>query len=103
MEKSFHYYGTYCAACLAGYSHEESLEIGYCAQLVDHCAKTFLKRIDAPLSAATTQLTGEMTQMRFDVVRLMTSREYGRRSTSCPMTSMHKWTKEANGTATSTE
>ena len=71
MEKSFHYYGTYCAAYLAGYSHEESLEIGYCAQLVDHCTKTFLKRIDAPLSAATTQLTGEMTQMRFDVVRLM--------------------------------
>lgn len=71
MEKSFHYYGTYCAAYLAGYSHEESLEICYSAQLVDHCSKTFLKRIDGPLSAATTQLTGEMTQMRFDVIRLM--------------------------------
>ena len=71
MEKSFHYFGTYCAAYLAGYSHEESLEICYSAQLVDHCSKTFLKRIGGPLSAATTQLTGEMTQMRFDVIRLM--------------------------------
>ena len=55
MEKSFHYYGTYCAAYLAGCSHEESLEICYSAQLVDHCSKTFLKRIGGPLSAATTQ------------------------------------------------
>lgn len=70
MERSFHYYGTYCAAYLAGYSHEESLEICYCAQLVDWCSKTFLKRIDAPLAAATTQLPGEMVKARTDPVGL---------------------------------
>ena len=68
MERSFHYYGTYCAAYLAGYSHEESLEICYCAQLVDHCSKTFLSRIGGPLSAATTQLPGEMAQARTDPI-----------------------------------
>ncbi|MDO4798415.1 MAG: hypothetical protein Q4A01_10425 [Coriobacteriales bacterium] len=70
MEKSFHYYGTYCAAILAGYSHQQSLEIGYSAQLVDLCSKTFLQRIEGPLSAATTQLTAEMAQARTDIVGL---------------------------------
>ena len=68
MERSFHYYGTYCAAYLAGYSHEESKEICYCATLVDHFSKTFLKRIGGPLSAATTQLAGEMAQARTDPI-----------------------------------
>ena len=66
MDRSFHYFGTYCAAYLAGYSHEESLEICYSATLVDHCSKTFLSRIDGPPSAATTQLPGEMGQARSD-------------------------------------
>lgn len=56
MERSFHYYGTYCAATLAGYTSEESLQIAYSAQLVDWCSKTFLTRIGGPLYAATTQL-----------------------------------------------
>ena len=60
MQKSFHYYGTYCAAYLAGYSHEECLAIGYSAQLVDRCSRTFLKNVGGPLDAATTQLTSEM-------------------------------------------
>ena len=68
MDRSFHYYGTYCAAYLAGYSHEESLEICYAATLVDHCSKTFLKRIGGPSSAATTQLPGEMGQARSDPI-----------------------------------
>ena len=38
----FHYYATYCAAVLAGYSPAESLEICYGAQLVDWCSVTFL-------------------------------------------------------------
>ena len=27
MQKDFHYYATYCAAFLAGYTHEDALEI----------------------------------------------------------------------------
>ena len=60
MQRSFHYYGTYCAAILAGYEHEESLQICYSAQLVDRFSKGFLKSIKGPLAAATTQLPSEM-------------------------------------------
>ena len=42
MQKDFHYYATYCAARLAGFSHEEGMEICYSAQLVDWCSRTFL-------------------------------------------------------------
>ncbi len=66
MQKSFHYYGTYCAAYLAGYSHEECLAIGYCSQLVDRCSKTFLKDVGGPQDAATTQLTSEMARAKND-------------------------------------
>ena len=55
MQKDFHYYATYCAACLAGYSHEESMEICYSAQFVDWCSKTLLSKLKAPRAAATTQ------------------------------------------------
>lgn len=44
MQLDFHYYATYCAAYLAGYSHEESMEICYSAQFVDHCSKTLLRK-----------------------------------------------------------
>jgi len=70
MERSFHYYGTYCAALLAGYSVEESEELCYSAFLVDKCSKTFLKRIDGPSAAATTQLPVEMASARTDPVGL---------------------------------
>lgn len=60
MQEDFHYYATYCAAYLAGYSHEESLDICYGAQLVDLCSRTFLTKLKAPLSAATTQLQLEL-------------------------------------------
>lgn len=68
MERSFHYYGTYCAALIAGYSQEESLDISYSAFLVDKCSKTFLKRIGGPVSAATTQLPVEMASARTDLL-----------------------------------
>ena len=55
MQEDFHYYATYCAAYIAGYSHEESFEIAYSAQFVDCCSATLLKKNHAPLSAATTQ------------------------------------------------
>jgi hypothetical protein len=35
MQLDFHYYATYAAATLAGYSHEESMAICYSAQFVD--------------------------------------------------------------------
>ena len=62
MQIDFHYYATYCAAVLAGYSHAESLEICTAAQYVDCCTKTSLKKMKAPLSAATTQTQMEMME-----------------------------------------
>ncbi|MBQ7615169.1 MAG: hypothetical protein IJU77_08990 [Butyrivibrio sp.] len=70
MQEDFHYYATYCAAYLAGFSHEESLDICYCAQLVDLCSRTFLTRLKAPLNAATTQLNLEMMDARTDIIGL---------------------------------
>ena len=70
MQEDFHYYATYCAAILAGFLHEQSLEICYSAQLVDLCSRTFLSKIKAPLSAATTQLKLEMMDARTDPVGL---------------------------------
>ena len=70
MQEDFHYYATYCAANLAGFTHEQSLDICYSAQLVDLCSRTFLSTINAPLSAATTQLQLEMMVARTDPVGL---------------------------------
>ncbi|MBO4396123.1 MAG: hypothetical protein J5819_07235 [Eubacterium sp.] len=70
MQLDFHYYATYCAAALAGYSHEECMDICYSAQFVDICTKTFLQRIGGPLGAATTQLQLEMMDARTDAVGL---------------------------------
>ncbi len=70
MQRDFHYYATYCAAYLAGYSHEECLSICYSAQFVDWCSVTLLSKLKAPLSAATTQLQLEMMDARVDRVGL---------------------------------
>ena len=70
MQKDFHYYATYCAAYLAGYSHEECLSICYSAQFVDWCSATLLSKLNAPISAATTQLQLEMMDTRTDRVGL---------------------------------
>jgi len=70
MQMDFHYYATYCAAFLAGYSHEESLTIATSAQLVDVCSATFLKKIKGPEAAATTQLQLEMMDMKLDPLSL---------------------------------
>ncbi len=66
MQEDFHYYATYCASYLAGYSHREALDICYSAQFVDLCSRTYLNFIHAPLSAATTQLQLEMMEARTD-------------------------------------
>ena len=70
MQKDFHYYATYCAARLAGYSHEEGAAICYSAQLVDLCSRTLLGKLKAPKAAATTQLQLELMKARTDLVGL---------------------------------
>ncbi len=70
MQEDFHYYATYCAAFLAGFSHDESLDICYSAQFVDLCSKTLLLKLKAPLIAATTQLQLEMMDSRTDILAL---------------------------------
>lgn len=70
MQEDFHYYATYCAAHLAGHTQQECREISYCAQLVDWCSRTFLTTLDAPRSAATTQLQLELMEARTDLLGL---------------------------------
>jgi len=70
MQEDFHYYATYCASFIAGYSHEESLDIAYSAQFVDVCSRTLLAKIKGPFDAATTQLQLELMDARTDPVGL---------------------------------
>ena len=70
MNPDFHYYATYCAAQLAGYSHEESMVISYSDQFVDLCSRTLLSKLKAPLEAATTQLPLELMDARTDIAGL---------------------------------
>ena len=70
MRIDFHYYATYCAAYLAGYSHEESLSICRSSQFTDCCSATLLSGVGAPLSAATTQLHLEMMNAKTDILSL---------------------------------
>jgi len=70
VQKDFHYYATYCAARLAGYSHQEGMEICTAAQFVDLCSITFLESVKGPKSAATTQLQLELMEARTDIIGL---------------------------------
>ena len=70
MQEDFHYYATYCAANLAGYSHQECLMIAYASQLTDCCSETFLRKLKGPKSAATTQTNLELADTRTDVFGL---------------------------------
>ena len=70
MQTDFHYYATYCAAFLAGYTPDQCKVISHCAQLPDWCTQTFLGRINAPRSAATTQLKLELANANTDMVGL---------------------------------
>lgn len=71
MQRDFHYYATYCAAYIAGYSHSDSLAIAYSAQFVDCCSLTLLQKIGAPGQAATTQLQLEMMNAPTDIIGRM--------------------------------
>ena len=70
MQEDFHYYATYCASYLAGYTHDQSMAIAYSAQFVDLCSATLLKKIKGPAGAATTQLQLELMDARTDLVGL---------------------------------
>ncbi len=67
MQEDFHYYAAYCAAFLAGYSHEESLAVAYSDQFTDCCTRTMLASLKAPAAAATTQLQLEMMDAKTDL------------------------------------
>lgn len=70
MQIDFHYYATYCAAYLAGYSHDESLAISYSAQLVDCCSEKYVSKIRAPRAAVTTQTQLELADAGADILSL---------------------------------
>lgn len=70
MQLDFHYYATYCAAFLAGCSHEDSLSIARSAQFVDCCSESFLQGVGGPVSAATTMLQLEMFDANTDPMGL---------------------------------
>lgn len=68
MQQDFHYYATYAAAYLAGYTHEECLDICYADEMCDHFTKTFIEHIKAPIEAATTQTAVDLADSRTDLV-----------------------------------
>ena len=70
MQEDFHYYATYSAAYIAGFSHEESMIIAFCDNFTDSCTHTFLNKIGGPHLAQTTQLTLEMADTRTDALGL---------------------------------
>lgn len=70
MQEDFHYYATYCAAYIAGYGHEKSMEIAYSAQFVDCLSETLLRKLKGPLHAATTQTQPELMNARTDIIGL---------------------------------
>ena len=68
MNKDFHFFATYTAARLAGFTIDEAYVIGAASQFTDMCTKTFLDAIGGPVSAATTQVNAELIKVRMDVV-----------------------------------
>jgi hypothetical protein len=70
MQEDFHYYATYCAAYLAGFNHEQSMDICYSAQFVDLCSRSLLSSIGANQDAATTQLQLELMDAQTDLLGL---------------------------------
>lgn len=70
MNADFHYYATYCASLIAGFSNEEAERIAYSANFVDCCTVTILKKCGAPVSAATTQSQLELADFNTDLLGL---------------------------------
>ncbi len=70
MQLDFHYYATAAAALIAGYDPDQSIKTGFFSQMTDHCSRTFLSGIKAPLNAATTQLMLELMESGSDPVSM---------------------------------
>ena len=70
MNADFHYYATYCASLIAGFSVKEAEKIAYSANFVDCCTVTILKKCGAPVSAATTQSQLELADFNTDILGL---------------------------------
>ena len=68
MQINFHYYATYFAAFLAGYSHDESLTIAYFDEFTDCCTETLLKKLHAPLESVSSQYVSEMAGDSSDII-----------------------------------
>jgi hypothetical protein len=68
MNKDFHFFATYTAARLAGFTIDEAYVVGAASQFTDMCTKTFLDATGGPVSAATTQVNAELIKVRMDVV-----------------------------------
>ena len=70
MNADFHYYATYCASLIAGFSNKDAEKIAYAANFVDCCTVTMLKKCGAPKSAATTQSQLELADFDTDFLSL---------------------------------
>lgn len=70
MNADFHYYATYCASLIAGFSNEEAERIAYSANFVDCCTATILKKCGISISAATTQSQLELADFTTDILGL---------------------------------
>ena len=70
MQKEFHYDAAFLAAVIAGYTHEEAVTIACSDQFVDDCTKTLLRKLQAPVSAATTQSMAELAEIRPNILAL---------------------------------
>lgn len=70
MNADFHYYATYCASLIAGYSNKEAEKIAYSSCFVDFCTYTLLKKCGAPISATTTQSLFELADFKTDIFGL---------------------------------
>lgn len=53
MNQDFHYYGTYCAARIAGFEHNQAETIAFFAQFVDDCTASNIKKIRGKLDDTT--------------------------------------------------
>lgn len=70
MNADFHYFATYCASLIAGYSNKEAEKIAYSSCFVDFCTRTLLKKCGAPTSATTTQSLFELAEFKTDIFGL---------------------------------
>lgn len=97
MQEDFHYYATYCASYIAGFTHEESMAICYSAQFVDLCSATLLQKLKGPMAAATTQLQLELMEAKTnsiglqDITRIWSSFHFLPKDLNAPVKGLKKY------------